>query len=211
MKILIVAATAAEIQPTLDLLPSLPQSKRVFPLITGVGGALTAYHLGRFFALHPDVTLAINAGIAGTFRQDWQLGSLVQVVSDVQADLGVELANGEFSPIFGDTPMLMPDNLIGSFLPVARGLSVNRVHGSADSIAKIRLRFPFADVETMEGAAFFHAALQQLEAMPDFRFLALRAISNYVEPRNRDAWKVKEAIDSLNVVLSNILQTLLSD
>jgi futalosine hydrolase len=45
----------------------------------------------------------------------------------------------------------------------------------------------------MEGAAFHYVCLQ--EGMP---FAQVRSISNYVEPRNRSAWKIKEAVIALN-------------
>jgi futalosine hydrolase len=48
----------------------------------------------------------------------------------------------------------------------------------------------------MEGAAFMQICLT--EKIP---FAELRAISNYVEPRNRENWKMKEAIENLNTVL----------
>jgi futalosine hydrolase len=35
--------------------------------------------------------------------------------------------------------------------------------------------------------------------------LQLRAISNYVEVRNREAWKIKEAITALNEAVQQLL------
>jgi futalosine hydrolase len=37
-------------------------------------------------------------------------------------------------------------------------------------------------------------------------FAELRAISNYVEPRNRDNWKMKEAIENLNTILIELFE-----
>ena len=55
----------------------------------------------------------------------------------------------------------------------------------------------------MEGAAFFLACL--LSEVP---FLEIRSISNFVEPRNREAWDLPLAIDNLNVALIELIKTL---
>jgi futalosine hydrolase len=220
MKILLVSATEAEIRPTLDFLATLGEKINIATLITGVGSMQTAYHVGRYLALNPDTDLAINAGIAGTFCADWALGTVLQVESDSQADLGVELNDGEFMSIFelglasADAlpyqagQLKMPTSQIGAFLPTATAITVNRVHGYAPSIEKIKQLYPKAELETMEGAAFFYAALQQQSQQADFRFMAIRAISNYVAPRDRDSWDIPLAVANLNEVLINILGAL---
>jgi futalosine hydrolase len=53
----------------------------------------------------------------------------------------------------------------------------------------------------MEGAAVFYVA-----GMLDIPVIQLRTISNYVEPRNRGAWKIQEAIQVLNDLLISILK-----
>ena len=53
----------------------------------------------------------------------------------------------------------------------------------------------------MEGAAVFYVA-----GMLDIPVIQLRTISNYVEPRNRAAWKIQEAIQVLNDLLIRILK-----
>ncbi len=55
----------------------------------------------------------------------------------------------------------------------------------------------------MEGAAFFYACL-----MTQAPFLQIRAISNYVEPRNKDNWNIPLAIDRLNEVLAQMVNGL---
>ncbi|HMQ88955.1 MAG TPA: hypothetical protein PKB07_15270, partial [Flavilitoribacter sp.] len=71
------------------------------------------------------------------------------------------------------------------------------------SIDRIRTRYPMADIETMEGAAFFYVCL--MESVP---FLAIRSISNYVEARNREAWDIPGAIRALNDVVKGLLEIL---
>ena len=57
-------------------------------------------------------------------------------------------------------------------------------------------------VESMEGAAFMYACL-----LRDLPFAQVRAVSNVVEPRNRDAWKMREAVTHLNETALEILET----
>jgi len=65
----------------------------------------------------------------------------------------------------------------------------------------MKARFPEAQVESMEGAAFFYACLQK-----GIEPLQLRAISNYVVPRNRESWRMQEAIVALNEQLQELLR-----
>jgi futalosine hydrolase len=59
------------------------------------------------------------------------------------------------------------------------------------------------DIETMEGATFFYIC--SLENIP---FLALRAISNKVERRNKINWKIALALNNLSEKLKEVLLTL---
>jgi len=221
MDILLVAATPFEVAPTLALLERDFQKHedgsfeknhiRVRPLITGVGMAATAWHLGRYFAQYrPD--WALNAGIAGAFDRALNLGDVVQIATDCFGDLGVEEADGRFTDLF-ELGLVAPDEppfqqrLLrnpmaeqSAFLPLVQGLTVNRVHGYAPSIEAVQKKYPDAQVETMESAAFFHACL-----MADVPFVAVRSISNYVESRNREAWELGMAIDRLNAVVVEML------
>ncbi|MEY3052804.1 MAG: hypothetical protein RLY31_2589 [Bacteroidota bacterium] len=179
-------------------------------LVTGVGSPRTAFELGRYLATTP-VDLAVNAGIAGSYRRDIAPGQVVHVISERFADLGVEERDGRFvdlfaagiaradEPPFADGVLHNLDAANYGFLPVAHGLTVNRVHGSAESIASVRQRCP-ADVESMEGAAFFLSCL--LSEVP---FLEIRAVSNYVEPRNKTAWDIPGALHALGDVLGELL------
>jgi len=222
MNILLVAATPFEIAPTLDVLEQDYQKRsdgsfekggtNVRPVITGVGMTATAWRLGYYFARHkPD--WALNAGIAGAFDHSLNLGDVVQVATDRFGDLGVEEADGRFVDVFEmgleapDEPPFQrgvlhnPATEQAPYLPLVHGLTVNRVHGFAPSISAVQNKYPDAQIETMEGAAFFHACL-----MADIPFAAIRGISNYVEPRNREAWEIGLAIRQLNEVLLEMLR-----
>lgn len=218
MNLLIVSATSFEIAPLLQHL----QAKfiehepshfhrgelNVAILLTGVGLPLASYAMGKVLALNK-YDLAIHTGIAGAYNRHLQIGDVVEVISDYFGDLGVEEFNGDFTSIF-ELGLIPPDQfpfsnsaLInpnpGHFLSSAKGISVNKVHGFAPSIEAILKQYP-ADIETMESASFFYACLMEKQT-----FLSIRAISNYVEPRNRSNWNIPLAIENLNHILIEML------
>jgi futalosine hydrolase len=82
------------------------------------------------------------------------------------------------------------------------GITVNTVHGRNRSIAAVTERFA-PQVESMEGAAFMYACL-----VHDQRFAQVRAVSNVVERRNREAWKLSEAVASLGATTLRMLSEL---
>ncbi len=223
MHLLIVAATPFEIAPLdgylskkfQEISPGQYQKNnlKITLLITGVGMTLTAYTLGKMLA-RVSFDLVINAGIAGAFDPTTKLGSVVQVVSEQFGDLGVEKADGSFSdihelglldpmsPPFQGGKLVHPIAQEITFLPSVKGLTVNKVHGCQTSIEAIRKKYD-ADIETMEGAAFFLVC-----KMEGVNFLGIRAISNHVEPRNKDNWNLSLAIQNLNTVLMELIHNL---
>ncbi len=181
-------------------------------LVTGVGLTHTAFVLGRVL-LPGSTALAINAGVAGAFNRQLELGQVVNVVSERFGDLGVEEADGSFTDIH-QLGLISPDEAPfqfgvlhnpaaeSDFLPTVHGLTVNKVHGYSPHIEAIHKKYN-SDVETMEGAAFFLACLYS--GIP---FFEIRAISNYVETRNRDNWRLDLAIQNLNQVLQQMIEEL---
>lgn len=181
-------------------------------LISGVGEAVTAFHLGRHLQ---DTTykLAVNIGICGSFKREMQLGTVVNVESDCFFDLGAE-DDKEWLSIFqmglmGDNQypfiggLLIPGET-GYFhqLPKVKGITVNRATGNEDSVKRILNAYD-AEVETMEGASFYYACMQhQLPA------IQVRAVSNYIEKRNRSSWQIELALKNLHETLSQTLSQL---
>lgn len=182
-------------------------------LISGVGLPITAFSLGTVLA-RQSYDLAIQAGIAGAFDKELEIGQVVEVIADRFADLGAEDNDGSFldlqslglhereSGIFNASAQILNDRAVGtsSGLKKVSALSVNRASGSQSTIDQLRKLYPEASVETMEGAAFFYACRTNKVAM-----LAIRAISNYVTPRNRDEWNIPLALDQLNETLIALL------
>ena len=83
-----------------------------------------------------------------------------------------------------------------------RGITVNTVHGNDLSIVKIVNRLQ-PQVESMEGAACMMAC--RVFNVP---CIQLRAISNYVEKRNKSNWNIPLALQRLNTALETFLLTI---
>ncbi|MBK6948478.1 MAG: futalosine hydrolase [Haliscomenobacter sp.] len=220
MRILIVAATGFELLPFTRFLEEKfvrsgeytfqKGAVQVSVLITGVGITMTTYALARLFPFQR-FDLAINAGIAGAFHREPSLGDVVEVSADTMGIWEWKNATAGLRPFFLRTLRSQPCAVYGwlasqsrpgrpGFSPKVSGITVHKVHGSEERIREVRELY-HADVETMESAAFFYVCLQ--EKIP---FLAIRSISNYVEPRNREAWNISLAIENLNQVLIGIIQ-----
>jgi len=89
-----------------------------------------------------------------------------------------------------------------SKLKQVKSITVNTVHGNADSIAALVKRLD-PQIESMEGAAFFYACNQV-----NLPSLQIRAISNYVEPRNPENWDINLAVKSLDAYLMKLFNQL---
>jgi futalosine hydrolase len=223
MKILVVAATSLEISPLLNMAGFL-QKKNDFLhqyrikntsvdiLIPGAGMMVTAFHLGRRFS-QEKYDLAINAGICGSYSQMNRIGDVVEIIEDCVSDLGSE-DKDQFLSVF-DLGLLDPDSIpyikgklinndkIASVvlekLHKVKGITVNTVHGNKQSIERVRSLYSPV-TESMEGAAFLYGCL--LEGIPCTQ---LRAVSNYVEERDKSKWDIEKAVRNLNTVLSDFI------
>ena len=212
MKILLVAATSAEIAPLLTK-HFLGQNTDSFTLgkhhvnvlLTGVGMVSTAFALGQELA-KKEYDLALNAGIGGSFDRSIPLGKVLHITDDTFAELGAEDAHDLITIDtlgFGTqyTQALEPPAPFPFLEKIqkASAITVNKVHGHASSIATTTSKY-HVQVESMEGAAFFYSCAQA--KLPSIQ---LRAISNWVEPRNRDAWNIPLAIANLNQRIEQLL------
>ncbi|MFI5451690.1 futalosine hydrolase [Pedobacter sp. UC225_61] len=195
MKLLVVAATKAELGKVFEHF-NLPdknfvQQDKFDILITGVGMTATAFALGRH--LNSIYNLVVNVGIAGSFDKNIPLGSLLNINTDTFSELGAE-NHDEFITIdelgFGNNTFKATYQIVD--LPIAKGITVNKVHGNANSIAKIEQKFN-PQTESMEGAVVFYGC--NTLQIPCAQ---VRSISNYVEPRNKENWQMGLAIKNLN-------------
>jgi futalosine hydrolase len=221
MKILIVAATQMELNLLTEDLKGysssaenksyIINSKEIKLCITGVGMASAAYALTKELC-NNQYDIVIQAGVGGSFDKSISLGSVVKVRSEQYGDLGAEDHNNyldimdmglieQNSYPFSNSKLINPgNNLYNSLqLPEVHSLSVNRVSGNERTIERLKTEFN-CQVESMEGIALHYVCLQ--EHIP---FIQLRSISNYVIPRDKSQWQMKEAIIALNNCLIEII------
>jgi futalosine hydrolase len=214
MKLLLVAATKAEIGPLMSLYnyagkPVTFGDNELDIIITGVGMTATAYALGRRFA-GASYDLAINTGIAGSFDPSITIGEVVLIREDHFAELGAEndaefltidemgFGEGRITPLSPGVPV--SDKLVK--LRQVSSITVNTVHGNTDSIVRI-IKLLSPQTESMEGAAFFYACNQV-----NIPSVQLRAISNNVEKRNTANWNIPVAVEYLNKQLVELLESI---
>ncbi len=240
MKILLVSATSLEIEPLLTrtgigngeeqknlpagsvvTIPTKEAGSNLACLITGVGQASTAYHLGNFLQ-QGEWDFLLQVGIAGAFSPTLKKCQVVRVESEIFADLGAE-DNGSYLDLF-DMGLLQPNEYPYSdrrlqavppslvdqvdlreveLLPKVAAVTVNRVLSESRSISWIAERYA-PDIVSMEGASFFYAALQS--GTPAIQ---VRSISDYVGPRDKSTWDIRGAVVSLNEVVSSFLRPLI--
>lgn len=224
MKILLIAATEAEIAPLIEYIEPFKTSKDgrnytigavdLKVLIGGVGMVTTAYSLTKELTKN-QYNLVLQAGVGGAFNRNIELGEVVLVAKERYADLGAEdreayidifdmgLLQSNEKP-FSNAWLLMPAGQWAQHFPFrsVSGVTVNTVSGSEKTIGRIETAYK-PDIESMEGAAMHYICLQE-----DVPFVQLRAISNYVEPRDKSKWQMGKAIKSLNDVLKTFADSL---
>lgn len=217
MNILIVSATEFEVKPLLDYmkinsaLPGINFSANIEThqdvkvLITGVGMVNTAYMMGRYTNNMYD--LVLNVGVCGAFDRSLELGTLVHITEDVLSELGAEDDERFLTYDELDLPgdYIFNSHLKSSYpqiekLPKVKGITVNTVHGNDKSIDKVTNLFK-PNVESMEGAAFLASCRNAGE-----NYTQIRAVSNYVERRDKSKWQMLLAINNLNDYLINFIE-----
>lgn len=172
-----------------------------------VAGAATARLLALAEAAGRPYRAVVSAGVAGGFTGRVEVGDTVLGTASIAADLGAESPDG-FIPV---DELGMPPAMLGvggvvptdpsllaalrAALPAATTgpvLTVSTVTGTAASTEELRRRHPEAVAEAMEGYGVAVAAAQA--GVP---FAELRTISNPIGPRDRDAWRLREALTAL--------------
>jgi futalosine hydrolase len=223
MNILIVSATWLEVKLLADELEFIEESSHILRhyrldeikidiLISGIGTTFTAFHLTNTLR-DEKYNLVINIGIAGSLIRELSIGDVVAVVSDEFADLGIEKED-EFLTLFEtgfmdsnefpfEQGILKSSDCNGLIhLKKVRGITTNKSHGRASSIAEIKSKFA-AQVESMEGAVVFFVS-----NWLGVNCCQIRAISNFVEPRDSSQWNIPLALENLNEAVLDVLKKL---
>lgn len=171
-------------------------------LITGVGIPNTIFRLTQWLTKH-SYNQAINVGIAGAFDTSIALAQIVQVKEDCFSELGAEDGEGFISIM--DLGFAQGYEVFTSAIEVEKirqvsAITVNTVHGKESSIQQVQQRLN-PQIETMEGAAFFFVCKQF-----SLKSTQIRAISNYVERRDRSKWRISQAVKALNDYMIDFLE-----
>lgn len=203
MNVLVVVAVDAERDAVLAAAPSAAV------LVSGVGPAASAAATAQ--ALAPGgvdgVDLVLSAGIGGGFAP-LGLGDIAVASTTVFADLGIETQDGFVTVSeagfgvnrYDVAPRLAMELADATGGHVGSVLTVATVTGSAAAAGALIGRWPDAVAEGMEGAGVAAAAARH--GVP---FAELRAISNTVGPRERDAWDIPRALDALGAAVAAVV------
>lgn len=221
MKTLLVVATRKEIQPLLTEFQVNKLADNLYTttfihlgeldiLITGIGIPFTMYHLMETLS-YKTYNLVIDAGVAGSYNDKMPIGTIVQVVQEEFADIGMEdhkkfftifeskWIDLDFSPFHKGKLKVIEHNIDQiNKLPKANSITVNISHGRKDSIELFKNKFN-PDIENMEGAAIFYIC-----QCKHIQVVQVRCISNFVELRDETKWELQKSIDSLNHFLIDL-------
>jgi futalosine hydrolase len=205
MDTLLVAATEFEISPFIA-----NKQPNIDVLITGVGVPNAIYNIQNAIN-NNDYQLIIQAGIGGSFTTTTPLATVFEIEKDVFADIGFS-QNKIFTPLHqskfcnkNDFPYTdgwlvnTTKRTTKIALQKTTAVTVNTVTDNVDTILELTTLY-HAQIQSMEGAAVHFVCLQQ--AIP---FIQLRSVSNYVGERDKNNWKIKEAIAALNQTLQQLL------
>ena len=178
--------------------------------VTGLGVMTTAYHLAKInLTFAPDEI--IHLGIAGSYEKSLDLGTVVEVRTEKLVDFGAEgktgqhlsfhelvpSVNGNHEP-WNEKQLINPTSPYPPTLALCYGITVPFAAGEKNTIAR-RAQY-HAQIESMEGAAVFYTCIQE-----NIPFHCLRAISNYVEERDRDNWQVGMALKNLAKLIDELM------
>ena len=98
---------------------------------------------------------------------------------------------------------LVPENTIltaqTTHLQKVRGITVNKAHGKLASILNTQNLYN-PQIESMEGAAFLFCCMKE-----NIPCVQIRSISNWVGERDKNKWKIKEAVSNLNIELKKMI------
>lgn len=162
-------------------------------LISGAGMPAFVINLSLHLAQYKYDRL-ILCGIAGSYSKNIDLGQLVYVQSETFADLGA-LENNSISYFFNFDDW-KKDYMDGKMInnssnPLFTDI-VNVASNSVNLCNAHGFDMRAADIENMEGAAFFMYCRKV-----GVEYHQIRAISNYAGERNKSNWKIGLAITNL--------------
>lgn len=175
--------------------------------VCGVGVTDFATNLSYFLSKNR-YERAFLLGVCGAYpNRDLDVGDVVRVDSEVVGDMGVQTVDGHFLPwgdvsgdkkvYMGETPRCLP--LPQAAVRSVAGVTVNCCTGT-EYLAMRRAELFNADVESMEGAAFFAVCKRFGVSACEFR-----AVSNIATDRDPSQWKIAESLANLKEQVLDLL------
>ncbi len=213
MKVLITAATSMELSSLQEQITVKPNFSIQYA-VTGIGAVSTVYHLMELLK-KDQYDLLIQVGIAGCFDHELSLGTAVNIEKELLAEMGVQ-ENNDYRDIFQlnladrnerpftDGALLNPYQHLLSKTRLINTTAVTNNTISTDIMIIERYKNKYlASIESMEGAAFHYVGIMQ--SIP---FIQIRGISNYVGERDKQRWKIKEALHAATEACHHLLDQL---
>ncbi|MDD2564833.1 MAG: futalosine hydrolase [Salinivirgaceae bacterium] len=216
-RILIVVATAMEVQLIVEHRNSYVVGE-VYPskyehtdiLIAGIGIATTIFSTTKILLKH-SYDYVINIGICGAYARNLSLGEVVIVREDFFADQLME--DGFQSTPWSKSSLAVQNDIYNSegsilstltpdFLNLSkvRSITSDTIHANESTIKKL-VDIYNPDIESMEGVAVFFVTRKC-----EIPVIQIRAISNYVEIRDKSKWEIGKALIELHRVLDFVMQ-----
>ena len=237
MPILILTATAFEQQILQDQLTHLAQqevahnqwtrgilgNQPVILIETGIGLVNTAHALtAALQQIKPD--LVIQTGIGGAYLSaHLNIGDVVLATEENYAELGVITPQGWHPANEIGIPVLKTDSDYFNTYPLDQTL-VTDAQNALQNFQEPVTTGPFVTVQQCSGltevgntlAKRFNAICENMEGVAAAQiciqysvpFLELRAISNQVEDRNKEAWNIPLALKRAQETTAKLIQAL---
>jgi nucleoside phosphorylase len=146
-------------------------------LISGVGILATSISLSKVFQ-RKKYKNAIQIGIAGAYRSS---GLKIGDVVEVESDCLIEFLPWEPNTFFATGTASLKKTKSATVLNCAKTEKTGNIRGK------------IAQIETMEGAAFFAVCKEY-----GVRATQIRAISNYAAKQKKSEWEIEGALMKLN-------------
>jgi len=184
-----------------------PKRAGVEVIASGVGPIEAALATAAALARRP-YRAVVNAGIAGAFPGQGEVGDAVLVGTEAFAGLGLEgggrLALPDGAQLIewaeADAALMAQCARIG--LPTVRGVTVSTITTTDETAALLCSRYN-AGVESMEGFAVLRAG-----TVAGIPALEVRGISNYVGDRTKSAWNFESGARATAAALGAVLDHL---
>lgn len=220
MKIVVTSATPLEASPLREKIEkragAFPAFNQVLFHVSGVGMLQSGFSIQKM-ALDEKPDLILQIGIAGTFDRSIDPETCVLIGKEYLGSSGV-LENGRWRDLF-DLNLADPSGfpfrekalpnpwlpkLYTDSLPVVNSVTVDEITTDPDRMGILPSKYNAA-TESMEGASLHFVGLQY-----NIPFLQMRGISNYVGERNKQQWKIKEALGAVCQQAFDFLKNYLS-